>query len=58
MTWRGAVAWVRISDKVKTALADESVALTARSESAVFDIWSAAEVMRCPMPAGSQRASI
>ena len=47
MAWRGEAAWVRISDKVKTALSDDSVAVAAWSEfAAVASRW-AAEVMRC-----------
>jgi len=44
--WRGELAWVRISDKVKTALTDDSFALTACSEFAELDTRRAGEVMR------------
>jgi hypothetical protein len=45
MAWRGEVAWVRISDKVKTALTDDSVALTTCSEFAALDTRRSADVM-------------
>lgn len=45
--WRGELARVRISDKVKTALTDDSVALTACSAFAALDTRRAAEVMGC-----------
>ena len=32
MAWRGEAAWVKVSDKVKTALSDDSVAAAAWSE--------------------------
>ena len=35
--WRGELAWVRVSDKVKTALTEDSVALTACSEFVALD---------------------
>jgi hypothetical protein len=38
---------VRISDKAKTALTDDSVALTACPEFAALDTRRAAEVMGC-----------
>ena len=36
MACRGEAAWVRISDKVKTALSDDSVAVAAWSEFAAM----------------------
>src|SRR5260370_39299008 len=47
MAWRGELAWVRISDKVKTALTDDSVALAACSEFAALGTRRAVEVMGC-----------
>ena len=47
MACRGEAAWVKISDKVKTALSDDSVAVAAWSEFAAVASRRAAEVMRC-----------
>ena len=48
MAWPGEAAWVRASDKAKTALNDDSVTLAGGSELAAGVARRAAEVMGTP----------